>query len=319
MERNVLFPFLDKIRDPCISDTNGNLLVEYNAENGGSSVQGGIISQSPKHMLIRFTDDFFFLSTSKKAANGFFSRLKRGFREYNCSMNEKKFCMNFDADHISRFSSNRMYIGEDGISFLRWSGLLINSCTLEIQADYTRYLHIHLGSTLTISWQVKPGRLLKAKLCAYMRPKCHPIFYDSNINSPAVVRLNIYQAFLLCAMKFHCYVCDLSSICNLQAVYYSEIIQKSFRYMHKLIWRSMHSVSQGSNFHPILHLKKEEVEWLGFHAYIRVLNRKQSRHRELLSLLRSKLMMHVIMDGTSSQLIYAIDDSHSSVFWKIKY
>ncbi|XP_042506582.1 telomerase reverse transcriptase isoform X2 [Macadamia integrifolia] len=319
MERNVLFPFLNKIRDPCILYANDNLPVEYNAENGSSSVQGGIISQYPKHLLLRFIDDFFFISTSKKKATGFFSRLKRGFCEYNCSMNEKKFCMNFDADHISRFSSKKVYIGEDGISFLPWSGLLINCRTLEIQADYTRYLNIHLGSTLTVYWQVKPGRHLKAKLCAYMRPKCHPIFYDSNINSAAVVRLNVYQAFLLCAMKFHCYVYDLSSICNLQAVYYSEIIQKTFRYVHKLIWRTMHSISLGSNFHPILHLEKEEVEWLGLHAYIRVLNRKQSRHRELLSLLRSKLMMNVIMDRTSAQLIYAIDDSHSSVFWKIKY
>ncbi|KAJ4971046.1 hypothetical protein NE237_004145 [Protea cynaroides] len=318
MEKNVLFPFLDKIHDPHIFGANGNLPIECNAENGSSSVQDGIISQSPKHILIRFIDDFLFISTSKKKAAGFFSRLKRGFREYNCSMNGKKFCMNFDADQISRFSSNRVYIGEDGISFLPWSGMLINSCTMEIQADYTRYLNVHLGSTLTVCWQDRPGRHLKAKLCDYTRTKCHPIFFDSNINSAAVVRLNIYQTFLLCAMKFHCYVCDLSSICSLQAVYYSNIIQNSFRYMYKHIRRSMRAISVGSNFCPILHLEKEEVDWLGLHAYIRVLKKKQSRHRELLLLLRSKLT-DVIKDRPSAQLIYAIDDSHSSVFWKIRY
>jgi telomerase reverse transcriptase len=93
-----------------------------------------------------------------------------------------------------------------------------------------RYLNNHLCSALTVCWQGKPGRRLKAKLCGFMRPKCHPIFFDSNINSAAVVRLNIYQAFLVCAMKFHCYVCDLSCICKLRAGFYLHIIERSLRY-----------------------------------------------------------------------------------------
>ena len=93
-----------------------------------------------------------------------------------------------------------------------------------------RYLNNHLSSTLTVSWQGKPGRHLRAKLCSFMRPKCHPIFFDSNINSAAVIRLNIYQAFLVCAMKFHCYVCDLSYICKLRVGFYLYIIERSLRY-----------------------------------------------------------------------------------------
>jgi hypothetical protein len=93
-----------------------------------------------------------------------------------------------------------------------------------------RYLNNHLRSTLTVCWQGKPGRHLKQKLCLFMRPKCHPIFFDSNINSAAVVRLNIYQAFLLCAMKFHCYICDLSYLCKLRTGFYLSIIGRSLRY-----------------------------------------------------------------------------------------
>jgi telomerase reverse transcriptase len=93
-----------------------------------------------------------------------------------------------------------------------------------------RYLNNHLSSTLTVCWQGKPGRHLKRKLCGFMRPKCHPIFFDSNINSAAVVRLNIYQAFLLCAMKFHCYICDLSYLCKLSTGFYLSIIERSLRY-----------------------------------------------------------------------------------------
>lgn len=98
-----------------------------------------------------------------------------------------------------------------------------------------RYLGSHLSSTLTVRWQGKPGINLKEKLRLFLRPKCHPIFCDSNINSAAVVRLNIYQIFLLCAMKFHCYIRDLSFICKLHKRYCSNIIQISLRYECNMI------------------------------------------------------------------------------------
>lgn len=50
------------------------------------------------------------------------------------------------------------------------------------------------------------GRALVGKLCAHVRPKCHPLLLDTSINSPATVRLNLFQISLLAAMKLHCQV-----------------------------------------------------------------------------------------------------------------
>ncbi|KAH7862803.1 hypothetical protein Vadar_009797 [Vaccinium darrowii] len=317
LENKVILPFLQKSAEPGYGELSGreNKNRAYPLQNS----EAGVILSSPKYMLLRFIDDFIFISTSKKQATRFFSRLRRGFREYNCYMNKAKFGLNFDVDEVSGLASNQVYVGEDGVPFLGWSGLFINCCTLEVQADYTRYLNTHLSSSLTVCWQGKPGGHLKAKLCDYLRPKCHPIFYDSNINSSEVVRLNIYQAFLLCAMKFHCYVCDLSNFCKLDLKSYLCSIEKSLRYMHKLVKKKMHSVDVGSTFHPIFQVGRGEFEWLGLVAYTRVLKRKQSRHKELLSLLRSKLIAHEEVQSVSSVLRYAVDDSHSSVMWKIRY
>nr|KYP48842.1 Telomerase reverse transcriptase [Cajanus cajan] len=271
-------------------------------------------------MLMRYIDDILFISTSKKQAASFLSRLQRGFRGYNCYMNEKKFGANFDVEQILGSQLNRVYASENGAtSFLRWSGLLINCSTMEIQADYSKYLCNHLSSTLTVCWQGKPGIHLKEKLHLFLRPKCHPIFFDSNINSAAVVRLNIYQIFLLCAMKFHCYIRDLSFICKLPKRYCSNIIQRSLRYMHLLIKKRMHSMSLNSDIQPMLELEKEEVEWLGFHAYIQVLKRKESRHKELLAVLRLRLLSHRMSGRVSPELKYAINKKNSSLLWDIKY
>ncbi|XP_050210105.1 telomerase reverse transcriptase [Mercurialis annua] len=316
LERHELFPFIQKTCGATVDDLSRRCN-SCDASAARNSCEDSVVS-SPSHILMRLIDDMCFISTSEQQANSYYNRLKIGFQGYNCYMNEKKFCLSFRPENEPQLLLNRVYVGEDGISFLRWSGLLLNPSTLEVQADYTRYLNSHLRSSLTVSWEDKPGRRLKEKLCAFMRPKCYPIFFDSNINSGNVVRLNIYQSFLLCAMKFHCYVSEIYSF-KLHPRFHLEIIDKSFRYMYALIKKSMRPMRTGSQFRPILKLEAGEVEWLGLNAFVKVLNRKQSRHQELLPLLKSKLLAHTINRNVSSQLQYAVQSSHSSVMWKIKY
>lgn len=114
MENSKLVPFLDKVSE-------------------------GHFGQN---LLLRFIDDFIFVSTSKKQALAFLSRLERGFCEYNCNMNKEKFGVNFDGEKIRAEESTRVYFDEDGNKFLKWSGLFINCKTLEVQADYTRFYFV---------------------------------------------------------------------------------------------------------------------------------------------------------------------------------
>ncbi|CAK9139351.1 unnamed protein product [Ilex paraguariensis] len=139
LDKNVIFPFLEK---SCGSAAAEDLSGRPNRHDCFSALDSGedeIMSSAPKYMLLRFIDDLLFISTSKKQAASFFSRLQRGFREYNCYMNQEKFGLNFDIEQISGDTRKRVYVVEDGNSFLRWSGLFINCCTLEVQADYTRF------------------------------------------------------------------------------------------------------------------------------------------------------------------------------------
>ncbi|CAN6467431.1 unnamed protein product [Victoria cruziana] len=273
---------------------------------------------STSFLLLRLIDDFLFISSSMEQAVSFFLRMYEGFEEYNCCMNSKKFCVNFDLQLDHGVFPKGTYVADDGVTFIPWSGLLVNCHTLEVQADYTRYWGIHLSSTLTVWRSSKPGHHLKAKLCDYMRPKCHTLLYDSNINSPAVVRLNAYQAFLLCAMKFHCYVSSMPRSEIFSPTYFMEMIENSISYTYNLIKKRIHCFRAEKGLNPILQLKKKEVKWLGLSAYIRALKRKQSRYKELLLQLKSKLEA---CNGAavSRELRYAVEDSHSSAFWKIKY
>lgn len=194
MERNVIFPFLEKAKR--------SLSVTQHSSDG-TSVSGGnrqteIAAPGCESLLLRYLDDFLFISASKRQASMFFTRLERGVRDYNCCMNKQKYGLNFTMENQQGQLSNRLHTGKDNISFLQWSGLLVNCSTLEIQADYTRfayffshelayfvvcfltlfphllfiavyisdscmlyrYLNHHMRSTLTVSRQGKVGKNL---------------------------------------------------------------------------------------------------------------------------------------------------------------
>lgn len=89
--------------------------------------------------------------------------------------------------------------------------------------------------------------------------------------------------------------------------------------MNNLIRKRMNATHLDSNLHPVLELKNNEVKWLGLTAFIKVLKRKELRHKELLSLLKNQLQKYEWPNNASPALKYAIDDSHSSLIWKIRY
>ena len=73
---------------------------------------------------------------------------------------------------------------------------LWHSQILPVQAYHACIIVVNPTTTLKASWQ-GAGSQLAQKLCAHLRPKCHPLLLDASINSPATVRLNLYQVRLL--------------------------------------------------------------------------------------------------------------------------
>ncbi|TVT97093.1 hypothetical protein EJB05_57678, partial [Eragrostis curvula] len=184
-------------------------------------INSGEDVSAPKSLLMRFIDDFLFVSFSKKHALDFFNRMRRGFVYYNCYMNDRKYGFNFEVAN-SEHCCNRLYRGDDGFCFIPWSGLLINCESLEIQADYTRY-------------------------------------------------------------------------------------------MHSLIIRRTQDAELLYSVRPVLKLKRKETMWLGLSAYLRVLQKKQSRYKDLMALLTAEIGRYGHLDHNSDSLRYAVDDSHSSI------
>ena len=88
--------------------------------------------------------------------------------------------------------------------------------------------------------------------------------------------------------------------------------------MHDLIASRVKGAQLQLSVPPVLELTGQETMWLGLSAFIWILHKKQSRHRDLLALLRTEVRAYGHMDNVDS-LRYAVDASHSSVFLKLKY
>eukprot|EP00890_Picochlorum_soloecismus_P001725 jgi/Picsp_1/2553/NSC_00784-R1_telomerase reverse transcriptase len=278
---------------------------------------------SSHSILLRLVDDWLLISRHKEVAEQFAKKLLDGISGFNLSVNPKKTQVSFKVDTNSDIGSiaPSMFVEGDGSKFIKWCGLLVNTQNLELRADYTRYSGEHMGASINIPIQRNPGLSLGSKLCHYLRPKITPLLLDQEINSPTTVRINIYQAFLLGAMKFHCYLTSLPQNPRFAASkWLMEAIKIGIQYViestrPKMILKNSTSATSVlcDPGLPNLH-----VEYLGMHAFKTVLKRKQSRYQGILYTLGTALRAPELA-RCSSHLKDIVDPRHSAVFDDIIY
>ncbi len=97
----------------------------------------GTAQQDPG-LLLRFIDDFLYITTNKQHAIEFTRRMYQGFPEYGCTVNKKKTLVNFELA-IDGFLVPQIPTRSDGKCLVPWCGWLIDTRQLEIEGDYSRY------------------------------------------------------------------------------------------------------------------------------------------------------------------------------------
>ena len=180
---------------------------EWHGENEHHPDESGHYS-----LLLRLVDDFLYITTDIGAARRFVTILHGKIPDYGCTVHQAKTQTSFDikighdvGDQHAQSRIPKNY--KNGSGFIPWCGLLIKTRTLEVQADYSRYVgeDFRLRDSFTVEASRAVGSTLRRRLYSFLRPKCHGVLLDTRINSLPTVWLNVYQAFLLAAIKFHCY------------------------------------------------------------------------------------------------------------------
>lgn len=156
----------------------------------------GLIDHGDSHtLLMRYTDDFLFVSTSQAKAKHFYETLKQGDPAFNVCIAVDKSLHNLEvgvADECSRLNGARRNFP--------WCSYLINMDTLSTEYDMTRYAHAHLADTLTIQSK-RPFETFAKVMQTTIKNRSLAIFLDVDFNGLDVVVGNLYQSFLLAALK----------------------------------------------------------------------------------------------------------------------
>lgn len=294
----------------------------------------GACPSSTHSVLLRLVDDWLLVTLHEHVAAAFAGALLGGIPSFNVVVNPDKTKVSFPlrmAPGIAGTAAESgagdvrevppsLFVSGDGARFIKWCGLLVNSDSLEIQGDYTRYAGEHISTSLTMPLRKSPGAALGQKLCHYLRPKVHPLLLDPGINSARTVRLNVYQAFILGAMKFHCYVDALPATPASDTRVLMDAIELGINFMCKLT-RPKHVASlhrPGTTIACDAQLSPAHVRYLGLHAFRTVLARKQAVYKALLAKVDEALKAPCCA-RCAKALAAVVDPRLSSVFDAILY
>lgn len=227
-------------------------------------------------LLMRQMDDFLFVTPQRDSATAFLEVMTNGIAAYNCYINCEKTMINFEYFDVS---VNRLAEG----ALFPWCGLLIDTITLDIRADYSRYAGLHIRDTISMDNSERAGLTMHNKLVYSMRSKCHRIFLDVQFNQVEVVIENMFKLFLLTAFKFHCFARELP-VSN-SALRNPDFF---FNMIYELASFLLALMEKNSDSHPMI--SKAAVHWICIEAFTRKLRLHQAAYQSLLKILKSRRM-----------------------------
>ncbi|KAK2460975.1 hypothetical protein APHAL10511_007445 [Amanita phalloides] len=249
---------------------------------GDMEKQFGLWANDPLSVLFRLIDDYLYITTSLPKAKSFLDMMKKGHPKYGCFISHEKTLTNFDYDHQIQ------NVTDPNQTNFPWCGFLIDTRELTITVDYPRYFGINLLDSVTVHRGKNPGLSFTNRMLLYSKARSHIIYTDISLNGERVVYLNIYQNFLLLAMKMHTYLRarGLGSRKNESFIY--RTVQNMIGYTFSAI-KSKSVKKVAVDNHANCRIRKTVVIWLGNRAFYSILSQKGRHYRKLLSLIQFEL------------------------------
>ncbi|XP_065059372.1 telomerase reverse transcriptase-like [Rhopilema esculentum] len=227
-------------------------------------------------MLIRWTDDYLLIGTSKEIIGTFVQRLGLGFSQYGFSLNASKSRSNVDSTSLNCPLKLQKMFGE----WFGWCNLLINTKTLEVKYNFENYIGGSVGETVTVRLDSRPGVRLLQRLCHHIRTRLSSVVVDPRLNSAKVIEHNLCHIAYLTAKKMDYIVGRLpkDSRPNKHPIFWKNAIHRIF----KAFYRHYRRVHQRAGATANSMIPKKVAKNIYFAAIIRVMSTKCTRYRQIM-------------------------------------
>ena len=262
---NTYFGRLEKVLFDNVFDETTSKVIRGNSHNGCDSML--VKNPNALHLLLRIVDDFLLISTDKNVSTHFLEKLNEGIPNLGVKVNKDKTQMSYSVP-------GNVTCDVQDKGFFPWCGLLINTASCEVTLDNQRFSGQKAIDTVSVHRLGNEGTNLRKAMKGFVRPRCNQqLLFSSRINSIDNVRLNFYQAILLCAIKTVHYIesSDITLSSEKTRNYIYESVCDTIQYSFLLIT---------SKLKTDFNLLWEEALWLGKHAF----KTKLKRHESLASL-----------------------------------
>ncbi|KAI5476957.1 telomerase reverse transcriptase [Pseudohyphozyma bogoriensis] len=237
-----------------------------------------------RSLLLRYIDDFMFITADKSLALRFLEVMSKGIPEYGCFVSPEKGLTNFDAS-IDGVNMMPKLSGKD----FPFCGMLVNTVSLEVKAETARYEDIEMADKLSVERHKRPGTAFLMKMLKECKRRTHPIYTDtSSFNKISTAYLNVYQSFLFVALKFRSYVHEWGADPRERVPFFRRVINQLVHFMYSVIKGQIQS-KNGRKMGAACNMKPSTVSWLGYHAFHRLLLAKPMIYRPILKYLSKEL------------------------------
>ncbi|KAG8688183.1 hypothetical protein FRC11_005914 [Ceratobasidium sp. 423] len=226
-------------------------------------------TSGPGNLLLRFVDDYLFITTDIKVARKFLNIMHEGHPEYGCIIAEEKTLTNFVDAEVQTL------VLAPGTEYFPWCGRVIHMSELSVQWDYGRYNGRHVAHGLTVDYGRQPGTKFRTRFLQMARQHCHAMYFDSSLTSLSNLYVNVAQNFFWIAMKMYNYVREWNIEVDYHVSFISNIIIQVVRYAFTSMRARMNG-TLAQDMRAICEFDGPSVQWIGYYAFHYILSQKRN-------------------------------------------
>lgn len=160
-------------------------------------------TRQPGSRLLRYIDDFLFITDDYKAARRFATQMNAGFAAYGAEVSKGKTLLSFEYSTGSEVAPIALPSSSstDGRSPFPYCGFLIDTATLELSMDYPRVLQVHIRQTFALRSTRRRGASFVGWFSRQLENRNHVAYLDTAHNARETVHFNVFINFAMTAMK----------------------------------------------------------------------------------------------------------------------
>ncbi|OCF35151.1 hypothetical protein I316_03193 [Kwoniella heveanensis BCC8398] len=240
--------------------------------------------------LLRYIDDFLYITDDRATAHRFIDTMSRGFPRYGAEISIDKTLLSFESQ-IKDMMAAVVKTSSDGQTLFPYCGFLINTKTLDIMSDYPRMMTGPIKQSFALRSTRHRGSSFVGWFSRQLENRNHIAYLDTMHNSSKTVYLNIFLNFALTSMKLPHYF-GTKEMTPKREELISRALSDSVEYTYNAgLARVRHAARKAGQVRPEGHyeVKRAEFTFLAKRATISVLRRKASRFKGVVDRLEREL------------------------------